>query len=283
MNPEYLQVPEPSQQSFATSVGGDSNEIATGTDRLNRRSWPGMSAHTPNRLSVSSQFPEMGPQLSAFGSIATNRASLVSLPDGPGNPLSFIYADTGTAVEAPSSGVDFFQVLSELGAHGGGESRESGSSYGNTEGLSVPLNLLVNESLQRLVNLQAPYKIWKFGWRNKFREILADTKPIPDHILEKVRLDYEPIVHKYESRHQSVKELALQEAFQADLDFETSLTEHYLESTEQVLATFCQIEADTMIKFTYEFGSQVARWVFEVEEGTEPLTETESVRSTDSP
>jgi hypothetical protein len=276
MAPDYLQVPEPDEHYFAISNDGGSDAIPTSPNRASLRS---VNNRTLNRLSLPSQ---SGLQLSAFDSNATNRISMVSW-NGTSNPLSSIHPDSGTAVNAPSSGADFFQVLSELGTHGGRESRESGSSYGYAEGLSVTLNLLVNESLQRLVNLQAPYKIWKFGWRNKFREILANTKPIPDHILEKVRLDYEPIVNEYERRHQPVKELALQEAFQMDLDYETSLTEHYLESTEQVLATFCQIDADTMINFTYEFVSQVAGWVFEVEEGPEPLTERESVRSTDLP
>jgi hypothetical protein len=171
MNPEYLQVPGPSQVSFATSVGGDLNEIATGSDRLNRRSWPGLNAHTPNRLSVSSYTPETCNQPSLFPTNAADRNSGIIWADVASNPLSFVHPDSGNAVGAPSSGADFFQVLSELGTHKGGESRESGSSYGDTEGLSVTLNLLVNESLQRLVNLQAPYKIWKFGWRNKFREI----------------------------------------------------------------------------------------------------------------
>ena len=98
----YLQVPEPGyEEPFATSVGGESYGIVASPHGSNRRSSPGMNAHTSNQLSVSSHNPETGRQLSAFDSIATNRASLMSLPDGPSNPLSFIYSDSGTAVEAP--------------------------------------------------------------------------------------------------------------------------------------------------------------------------------------
>jgi hypothetical protein len=280
MDPNYLQPPE---ESCATSSNdGDSNTFVASPNRSNRRSWPRVEAHTRNRLSVSSYTPETGNQPSPLTSNAADRASNISWADVASNPLSFIRPYSGTAVGAPSSGADLCPVFPELDTYGGGESLRSGLSYGNAEGLSPEVNLLVNGSLQRLVNLQEPYKIWKFGWRNKFREILANTKPIPDHILEKVRLDHEPIVNAYERSHQPVMELTLQEAFEMDLDYKTSLTKHYLESTEQVLATFCQIDADTMINFTYELVSQVAGWVFAVEEGTEPLTETESARSTDS-
>jgi hypothetical protein len=250
MNPEYLQVPESSQQSFATSVGGDSNEIATGTDRLNCRSWPGMSAHTPNRLSVSSQFPETGPQLSAFGSIATNRASLVSLPDGPSNPLSFIYLDTGTAVEAPMYGADYFGDLSQLESPGGGESSRTGSSYDKPEDPSPDPDILVNASLQRLEELQGPYKILNLEWRNVFREILAVPDSMPDSILERIGLRHELVV-AYKERLESVKEMSLPEAF------EVGVAKDYLQSTEQVLAMYCEINADTMFGPRYQVDPSV--------------------------
>jgi hypothetical protein len=262
MAPNYLQVPEPGYEgSFAaTSAGGDSNEIVASPHHSNRRSWPGTTAHTGNRLSVFSHNPETGGQLSAFGSIATNRASIVSW-DRATYPLSFEHSDSAIAARAPLSGADLPRALSELDTHGGGESPESGSSYDNPEGLSPDLNLLVNESLLKLEQL-SPHQQWNPARRNMFRGILTSKRreSMPEYILERLGLRHGNIVNVYEGRLESVQEVTWEEAFHV------GTAGPYLESLEQVLSTYCRLDADTMINATYQVSLQVEEWLGPEEE-----------------
>lgn len=261
MNPNYLHVPELGEEDFAISNDGRSDLIPISSNRL---SLPSMNDRTPNRLSVSS-YPDNQPSL--ISSNAINRGSIVSW-DEASNPLSFEHSDSGIAAGAPLSGADFPRALSEMDTHGGADSPESGSSYDSPEGLSPDLNMLVNESLLKLEQL-SPHQMWNPARRNMLQAILTSKKreSMPEYILERLGFTHGNIVSVYEERLESVQEVSWQEAF------EVGTAKPYLKSFEQVLLTYCRLDADTMINARYQVSQQVKEWLGPEEEQGSPTGE----------
>ena len=77
---------------------------------------------------------------------------------------------------------------------------------------------------------------------------------MPDFILERIGLAHELVI-AYKESLESVKETTLPEAF------EVGVAKDYLQSTEQVLAMYCEIYADTMFSPRYQVDPSINEWI----------------------